>query len=397
MGKKRISIIVPVYNAEEYLASCVDSILAQTYRDIEVILIDDGSTDNSSVICDEYHKKDERVKVLHTANGGVVAARKRAVALATGEYVLGVDADDWIDDVRLQRIAEVIEQTDADMVYSADFVVEQGDRSIARQHDVEDRVYQRDEIEQEIFLRMSDWTKCFAKPKIEWALWLWAIKTEIIKSNMQLLDDKISRGEDMLVVWLSLLSARSVAAVKNCTYHYRQTDGSITHQKIDWDERSRWYQNAKAELTKQNASANIMMGLLVYMHWVYFVNDYEHLNIQELDYLYPYKQVKKHSKIVVYGAGRFGKSLVQHVRSSKTHELAMWIDKCPKESACEDCVIQGVEAIKNAEYDYVIIAALNYDVVEDMERTLLSYGIDEKKIARIEVTSLREDVFYQEV
>lgn len=110
MGKKRISIVVPVYNAEDYLSHSIDSILAQSYKNIEVILVDDGSTDNSSMICDEYHKKDDRVKVIHTANCGVVAARKRGIALATGEYVLGVDADDWIDEMRLQRIAEVIEQ-----------------------------------------------------------------------------------------------------------------------------------------------------------------------------------------------------------------------------------------------------------------------------------------------
>ena len=93
----KVSVIVPVYNAEKYLSECVDSILAQTLRDIEVLLVDDGSTDGSPVLCDNYAKKDPRIKVIHKANGGVSSARNMGLSIASGDYFAFVDSDDIID------------------------------------------------------------------------------------------------------------------------------------------------------------------------------------------------------------------------------------------------------------------------------------------------------------
>lgn len=92
-----ISIIVPVYNVENYLSHCLDSVLSQTFRDIEVLLIDDGSTDNSGKICDQYASKDTRIRVFHKEKGGVSSARNMGLDMAIGEWITFVDADDWID------------------------------------------------------------------------------------------------------------------------------------------------------------------------------------------------------------------------------------------------------------------------------------------------------------
>lgn len=92
-----ISVIVPVYNVEEYLTKCIDSIINQTYTNLEIILVDDGSTDRSLKICNEYLQKDARVKVIHKENGGVTSARKAGLLQAAGEYVTYVDGDDWLE------------------------------------------------------------------------------------------------------------------------------------------------------------------------------------------------------------------------------------------------------------------------------------------------------------
>ncbi|MCB8516908.1 glycosyltransferase, partial [Enterococcus durans] len=92
-----ISIIVPIYNVEQYLRKCVDSILAQTFTDFEVILVDDGSPDNSGAICDEYAKLDSRVRVIHKENGGLSDARNAGIEIAKGKYLGFVDSDDFID------------------------------------------------------------------------------------------------------------------------------------------------------------------------------------------------------------------------------------------------------------------------------------------------------------
>lgn len=111
-----ISFIVPVYNAEKYLKPCVDSLLEQTYSQLEIILVDDGSTDHSGKICDEYAEKDPRVRVFHQENGGVHTARNLGICEAKGDYILFVDADDWIDSNTVQTVYGIIHEHYPDVV-----------------------------------------------------------------------------------------------------------------------------------------------------------------------------------------------------------------------------------------------------------------------------------------
>lgn len=124
-----ISIIVPIYNAEKYLCRCVDSILSQTYTDFELLLIDDGSNDNSAIICDEYEKKDSRVKVFHNQNQGVSKTRQFGIDRAQGEYTIHVDSDDWVEPNMLKELYSASTLSKADVVI-CDFYVDMGDSSI---------------------------------------------------------------------------------------------------------------------------------------------------------------------------------------------------------------------------------------------------------------------------
>ena len=110
-----ISIIVPVYNVEQFLARCIDSIRAQTYRNIEILLIDDGSTDNSGRVCDEYAKQDGRIKVYHKPNGGVSSARNYGLDRATGKYIGFVDSDDFIAPDMYEYLIQLIKDTNAEI------------------------------------------------------------------------------------------------------------------------------------------------------------------------------------------------------------------------------------------------------------------------------------------
>lgn len=112
----KVSIIVPVYKAEQYLHRCVDSILAQTFTDLELLLIDDGSPDRSGEICDEYAKLDSRIRVFHKPNGGVSSARQCGIDNALGEYTIHVDPDDWVDSAMLEELYNKAKADDADMV-----------------------------------------------------------------------------------------------------------------------------------------------------------------------------------------------------------------------------------------------------------------------------------------
>ena len=116
-NKELISVIVPIYNSRPYLEKCFRSIVNQSYQQMEIILVDDGSTDGSGELCDELCRRDERVRVIHKKNGGTGSAKNAGLAAAHGEYIALVDSDDWIDTRAVEKLVSKVEETGADVVY----------------------------------------------------------------------------------------------------------------------------------------------------------------------------------------------------------------------------------------------------------------------------------------
>lgn len=142
-----ISIIIPIYKAERYLSKCVDSILAQTYADWELLLVDDGSPDNSGELCDEYAAKDKRIKVFHKENGGVSSARNLGLEMMAGEWVTFVDADDWIASDTLERCSTYFNEYEI-VRFSMKMVYDEQDDSKNRNY-----IIQSSNSKEEIFSR----------------------------------------------------------------------------------------------------------------------------------------------------------------------------------------------------------------------------------------------------
>lgn len=118
MKKPLISVIIPVYKVEKYLDKCVASVVSQTYENLEIILVDDGSPDNCPAMCDEWAKKDNRIKVIHKENGGLSDARNRGIEIATGEYIMFVDSDDYLDETMCDKLYALISQHNATIAIS---------------------------------------------------------------------------------------------------------------------------------------------------------------------------------------------------------------------------------------------------------------------------------------
>ncbi len=110
-----VSIVVPVYNVEKYLKRCIDSIINQSYNNIEILLVDDGATDSSGLICDEYEKKDSRIKTIHKKNGGLSDARNKGIDQANGKYICFVDSDDWIEKSMIYDLIKEVKKTNSDI------------------------------------------------------------------------------------------------------------------------------------------------------------------------------------------------------------------------------------------------------------------------------------------
>ena len=168
--EKLISIIVPVYNVEKYLEQCLDSIIGQTYKNLEIILVDDGSTDSSGEICDRYAQQDKRIKVIHRENGGVCAARNTALEAVTGDYIGFVDPDDWCAEDMFEYLCTRLEETDSDISVCRYYRYIEGKTTTSRCDGI-DRILTKDEAIEELvnhfIIRHIFWNKLFKKELFE--------------------------------------------------------------------------------------------------------------------------------------------------------------------------------------------------------------------------------------
>ena len=169
MDNPKISVIVPVYKVEKYLDRCVESIVNQTYKNLEIILVDDGSPDNCPAICDAWANKDERIKVIHKENGGVSSARNRGIDAATGDYIGFVDSDDWIEPDMYELLADNAKKYDADIsrcgyfVDWPDHIAQVGNGGILLYEDIERRC----EMLRSYHLVSALWNKIYRRELFE--------------------------------------------------------------------------------------------------------------------------------------------------------------------------------------------------------------------------------------
>ena len=212
--KCQISIIVPIYNTEQYLHRCIDSVLAQSYKDFELLLIDDGSKDSSGTICDEYAEKDSRVRVFHKENGGLTSARNAGLAIASGEWIMHLDGDDWIEQDMLERLIQKGEDTGADIVMG-DFLFAYSDR--------------------DILYSLPDWdnNKTASLNRYITSVWtcVWGgIHKRSLYEVYQLKSPQgVTYCEDFHLIVRLCYHARKVVNIHQPFYHYRQQEGSVMH------------------------------------------------------------------------------------------------------------------------------------------------------------------------
>ncbi len=228
MNKKPLfSIIVPIYNVEKFLKECIDSILKQTFTNFEIILVDDGSMDSCSEICDFYQAKDERIVVIHKKNGGLVSARNAGVRIAKGTYVGYVDGDDWVDRYWLEKVAKVIDDNNPSVISYNAFKSIDG-KNIPLNTTEYFGYYNREEIEGTIVPNMLyNCNKKFYSFGVLPAVWSKIVYREILLSNL-CEDERITFGEDTACSYSVLLNASSYVGLVDNLYYYRQNNGAMT-------------------------------------------------------------------------------------------------------------------------------------------------------------------------
>lgn len=223
----RFSIIVPVYNTEKYIKECVDSILNQTYQNYELILVDDGSTDTSSKICDEYKSKDSRIKVIHKTNGGLVSARKAGAEEATGEYIACIDSDDWIDNEYLSEFEKIIEKYKPDIICGGlTYVYNTYTKKL--DSGIQYGIYDKEKIKKEIYPILIEgengvgFNNCLCGK---------VIKRNIYLPSQMAVDDKIKIAEDHACLKPCIINSDKIYLLNSHKYYYRQNNESMTKEK----------------------------------------------------------------------------------------------------------------------------------------------------------------------
>lgn len=220
-----VSIIVPIYGVEKYINKCIDSILKQTYRNIEVILVDDGSKDRCPEICDEYAKSDERVIVIHKENGGLVAARKAGILRATGEYVQFVDGDDWIAENMVEYMISAMDDHHVDCVICQFYKA--GKKNVENKNYFPEGVYAGERYKKDIVCNLLFTGELF-RYGITPSVWGKMFKLQQLKTYSLKVPEKIVMGEDSACVYPFFVNTCSAVFIMNHSlYYYRQNDTSI--------------------------------------------------------------------------------------------------------------------------------------------------------------------------
>jgi glycosyltransferase involved in cell wall biosynthesis len=230
MGKRKtmaplISIIIPIYNIEKYVEQCIDSVIAQSLPDLEIILVDDGSSDRCPAICDRYSSKDKRIKVIHKTNGGLMSAWMAGVKECSAPYIVFVDGDDWIERDMCEIFYLNAESQKADICCSGFF--KDYNNSTLKCGALLTKAFEPAEIRNCL---VPDLLTYFLKknPDVVHARWAKIFRREVILDNLSLCNQNISLGEDFNIVFPAFLSAKKILVLGNSyLYHYRTRSGSI--------------------------------------------------------------------------------------------------------------------------------------------------------------------------
>lgn len=228
MTETGISVIVPVYRSQEYLERCVNSLLAQTCSDLEIILVDDGSDDGCPEMCDSYAQRDARVRVIHKENGGLVSAWQAGVREAAGRFLCFVDSDDWVEPEMLENMAACLSDTGQEKkeIICCNFWIERPDRRSEHYHGLKPGVYEGERLEHEVkeallgyenrMISMSRCMKLFSR--------------RLIEDNMKYCDPEITMGEDVNITLPALLDCDRVVIMEGALYyHYFYHMKSMVH------------------------------------------------------------------------------------------------------------------------------------------------------------------------
>ncbi|WP_024866217.1 glycosyltransferase family 2 protein [Butyrivibrio sp. FCS014] len=377
MVDELVSVVITIYNIIDYLEKCVASVSKQTYKKLEIILVDDGSTDGSAKRCEELATEDARIKVIHKENGGVVSARKAGIKEATGQYFLNIDGDDWIEENMIELLVQNIHKDDSDIAVCG--------------------FWREGDEREEYTWPSSNFTITETKKNkiaIDWlngelncieVVWNKLYKTDLFRSVYESVPNYLSNGEDVIAFFYLISHGVKVCVLDIKLYHYVSRLGSVSQS---------------SDGTKSMASRELMIGFLaqeiekgfdvpkdVLDNWIIaetmseiskniiggdsFIQTFYTNNIKMM----------RGKKVVIYGAGKVGKDLFKQLAACEDINICMWIDRNFQKYSYGFHEVNSIDALTTMDYDVIMVAILDKKIYESIRSSLIEqFEISKDKI-----------------
>lgn len=373
----KLSIIIPIYNTELYLPACLQSITAQTCPEMEILLIDDGSTDGSGQICQEFAGKDKRIIYIRQENKGLIGARRTGAEHASGEFLMYVDSDDWIDNGMADFLVQQI--GDADMA-TAGVHYETGPGMVVEYLDqYPEGEYRGAEKEFLLKTMLYDTDSDTLQRLTPW-IWNKLYRTELVRQVYRNLDADNDFAEDAVFLYNYLIISGSVRICHKCFYHYRYRMDSMFHggnphmlsdinkaylALVPGFEKHPLRESLMSQLQRWVSVTAIMavnggMGFASGIHIPEFLIDTDGL---------------RGKRIVLYGAGKAGRDYFRQLVKME-YDVVLWVDS--NDSEIEN--VRKPRVILETEYDVILLSVSRPEYVESIKQSLKEIGVGEEKV-----------------
>jgi glycosyltransferase involved in cell wall biosynthesis len=395
-----ISVIVPIYNLDAYLYQCISSITKQTYERLEIILVDDGSTDNALEICESFRKSDQRIKVIAKPNGGLVSARKAGLNASTGEYVFYLDGDDWVDNDCLYQYYQYAKNYNVDIVlgdYKREFI----GNVVKIDHSFMPGFYDRSRIEREI-LPIMIYAGEFFHHGIKTYSWGKLYKRELVEELQNQVPNEIMIGEDAALVYPAIFKSNSIYMTDIAGCNYRQRPNSIL-KSTNFDQ-NELYRIALAFNYLSNALVindpgyNFLHQLQAYFAAISiirtgaFLGDTEQYNMFRL-----FGEIQRGARLSLYNSGSFGQHVFKHIYKNEHFRYVAWFDKDFRENNLLKMDVSDPDEIQNYDFDYLLVPSFDPQIKQEVSALFEKMKLPKSKIRYILFDTSRLASFVESV
>ena len=375
-----VSIIIPIYGVELYLKQCIESVLSQTYQNLQIILVNDGSKDQCGEICDYFAVKDTRIQVIHKQNEGLVNARKSGLALAKGEFVTFIDGDDWVGKNFIYNLIQPA------IRYNTDFTIAGYIREFYGKEDkihpkLTEGYYNKEDLLKTV-LPNAIYNGIFFQHGISTYVWNKLFKLSNLKKYLTIIDKNIVMGEDAALTYPYLFNCDSLYITNATDYYYRQRPNSIVKSvpnlQLEYSQLSLLFKHLKKYLpSKSIVDLDVQLKFYFYSQILIRSGGVINSDINTI----PFSNINSAKNLVIFSSGAFGQHLISSLQKLKHYNIISWIDEDHVESQIFGLEVNAIDHILNINFDLVVIASIDENYTNDAVNKLINLGISRYKIS----------------